>query len=186
MEHDSDEILLLKLKKGDFRAYDVLFMKYYKVLCLNALFFLESEEDARELVQLFFIDLWEKKYYLHLEGDIKGYCYTSVKNRCLNRRRQKERERKREALLLEHLEHEADAVPPTFGEAIYRTLDDALNTLPTQRKEAIRLVFLHQKKYQEAADSMGISINSLKTHLKLGLKSLRDHLLVADRVNPKS
>lgn len=186
MEHDSDEILLRKLKRGDFRAYDALFMKYYKVLCLNALFFLESEEDACELVQLFFIDLWEKKHYLHLEGDVRSYCYTSVKNRCLNRRRQKEREKKREVLLLEHLEHEADAVPPKFGEAVYRLLDDALDTLPAQRKEAIRLVFLHQKKYREAADSMGISINSLKTHLKLGLKNLRDHLFVAGHINPKS
>jgi len=36
------------------------------------------------------------------------------------------------------------------------------------------LVHYQNKKYKEAAYEMGISINSLKTHLKLAIKTMRD------------
>jgi DNA-directed RNA polymerase specialized sigma24 family protein len=37
-------------------------------------------------------------------------------------------------------------------------------------------VFIEEKKYQEAADAMGVSLNTLKTHLKIGIKNLREKL----------
>lgn len=176
MNRLSDAELLLQLKRGNAEAYDALFLKYYKMLCVNAYFYVEEEEEAKELVQQFFVEFWEKRTYLHLEGDIKGYLYQAVKNKCLNRLRKWENEQK----LAERLQTEtcriAEEEDREVIENIYEMLDKALHELPMQRREALTMVYMQDKRYRDAAQTMGISINSLKTHLKLGLKNLRERL----------
>ncbi len=174
MNLHSDEQLLQQLKAGQAKVYDIIFLKYYKLLCVNAYFYLHDEQEAKDLVQAFFVEIWEKKIYMRLNGDIKGYLYRSVQNRCLNYIKKKETiEKKQEVYsLTENTYPEVDE----DIEVTYNKLDNAIGELPNQRKEALKLVYLQNKKYQEAAEIMGISINSLKTHLKIGLKNLREAL----------
>src|SRR5881392_2180521 len=82
--------LLYRLKKGDLTAFDELYLKYYKLLCTSAYFFLKNEQEAKDLVQTLFLDIWDKQLYEHFHDDIKGYLFRAIKNRCLNHlRRQK-------------------------------------------------------------------------------------------------
>jgi len=174
MNHLPDTVLLTQLKRGEVKAFDALFLKYYKMLCIHAYFYLKQEDEAKEMVQQLFVDFWEKKGYAHLSGDIKGYLYQSIKNKCLNQLRKQSNAQKviiqlqRETVLEGQGEYRGDA------ERVYRLLDKALQDLPVQRREALTMVYLQDKRYQEAAHIMQISVNSLKTHLKLGLKNLRD------------
>lgn len=174
MNHQPDEQLLQQLKEGQSQAYDAIFLKYYKLLCVNAYFYLHDEQDAKDLVQAFFLEMWERQIYMRLNGDIKGYLYRSVQNRCLNHIKRKETLEKRQEAY--HLPEHALCETDEDMEHTYVKLDHALGRLPNQRKEALKLVYLQNKKYQDAADIMGISINSLKTHLKIGLKNLREAL----------
>ncbi|TZF81098.1 sigma-70 family RNA polymerase sigma factor [Pedobacter sp. BS3] len=176
MNIQSDQQLLQQLKAGSSRAYDAIFLKYYKLLCINAYFYLHDEQEAKDLVQAFFLELWEKKIYMRLEGDIKGYLYRSIQNRCLNYLRKQETNTKKQSELVSDLETEYIFEEEDSLEAVYAMLNGAFSELPNQRKEALKLVYFQDKKYQEAADIMGISINSLKTHLKIGLKNLREML----------
>ena len=73
-----------RLKEGDESAFEALFEKYYKMLCINAYWFLQQEQEAKDLVQTFFMDIWDKKLYNNFQGDVKGYLHTAVRNRCLN------------------------------------------------------------------------------------------------------
>ncbi len=175
MNLESDVHLLNRLKRGDFKAYDTIFLKYYKLLCLNALFYLKDEEEAKDLVQIFFLEFWEKKMYTKLEGEIKGYLYRSIQNRCLNYIRSQELVQKKQAQI--DIEEEGYELEKNFvRENLYVALEKAIHDLPFQRREALKMVYLENKRYQEAADLMGISINSLKTHLKIGLKNLREKM----------
>jgi RNA polymerase sigma factor (sigma-70 family) len=138
---------------------------------------LRDEQEAKDLVQAFFLEIWEKNIYMRLNGDIKGYLFRSVQNKCLNYLRQQETQSKRQEKLTDYLFNNNDEQQENGNiDRIYTKLDGALNDLSKQRKEALKLVYLQDKKYKEAADIMGISINSLKTHLKTGLKSLRETL----------
>lgn len=177
MNLQSDQQLLQQLKMGQTKAYDAIFLKYYKLLCVNAYFYLNDEQEAKDLVQAFFLEIWEKNIYMRLNGDIKGYLYRSVQNKCLNYIRQKETHSRRKEKFTDFLLNTNDVQEEiSTTDSIYTKLDEALNDLSNQKKEALKLVYLQDKKYQEAADIMGISINSLKTHLKTGLKNLRQAL----------
>src|ERR671913_354562 len=84
MPQQQDIQIVKQLKQGDLSAFDSLFIKYYKLLCASAYFLLKDEQEAKDLVQSLFLDIWEKKLYLHFHDEIKGYLYRAVKNRCIN------------------------------------------------------------------------------------------------------
>lgn len=156
------------------KAFDTLFVKYYKLMVANCYFFLRDEQEAKDLVQVFFSEIWEKRLYLNMEGDIKGYLYRSIQNRCLNLQRKQTTEQKKQELFIQA---EREIVPENkWTENQYKQLQDALEDMPMQRREALRMIYFEDKKYHDAANEMGISINSLKTHLKIGLRNLREKL----------
>jgi len=69
----------------------------------------------------------------------------------------------------------SDRIEPDWmerGEA-ENEFNSLLETLPPQRLQAFYLVYVDKKRYKDAADEMGITINSIKTHLKLAIKDLR-------------
>ena len=141
------------------------------MLCLNAYWFLHNEQEAKDIVQTFFLDIWDKKLYTNFNGDVKGYLHTAVKNRCLNyMKKQKVYLEKQETF--QHMQDEVENTT-TDTPDYYKQLSTSLNDMGGQKRVAIQMVYLQGKKYQEAADEMGISINSFKTHLKNGLKVLR-------------
>ena len=45
-----------------------------------------------------------------------------------------------------------------------------------KQREVLTLCFMQGKSYQEVADGLGVSVNTVKTHIKRGLKFLRDEL----------
>jgi RNA polymerase sigma-70 factor (ECF subfamily) len=172
MQQQQDIQIIEQLKNGNLSAFDSLFEKYYKLLCVSAYFFLKDEQEAKDLVQTFFLDIWEKRLYMNFQGEIKGYLYRAVKNRCINEiSKQKTRHKNYKAFadLQDEKSSPHDEVIPDF----YGQMQKTLEGMAGQKRIAIQMVYMKGKQYQEAADEMDISINSFKTHLKSGLKILR-------------
>jgi RNA polymerase sigma factor (sigma-70 family) len=176
MNHSSDIELVERLKDGDATAYDALFMKYHKLLCLNAYWFLRNEAEANDLVQTFFLDIWDRKLYLQFNGDIKGYFHQAIKNRCLTLLKKQKAEREQQAAFTQ-LQEETCMGTPDISPDYYKQVLTTINDMAIQKRSAIQMVYIQGKRYQEAADEMGISINSFKTHLKRGLKVLRHAII---------
>lgn len=168
-----DAILVARLRSNDVDAFDELYQKYFKLLCASAFFFLNNEGWAKDVVQNLFIDIWEKKLFHDFHGNVKGYLFLSIKNRCFNLiKSEKVRMRKEAAVVgtdqASYICTEEQNMPDCGEKLRY-----LLANMKGQRRTAVRMVYLDGKKYKDAAHDMGISINSLKTHLKSALKMLR-------------
>lgn len=174
---DAEDILLLdQLKNGDIRAYERLFKKYHALLNIEAYTLLKDNMEAEDQVQSLFVEIWQKQLFLNINTSVKAYLQTAIHNRCLKVIRKK----KTVSRKLDEYAHSLDI--KTEGADVERREDDTnirslLSELPLQRLEAFNLVYIENKKYQQAADEMGISINSIKTHLKLAVKTLRKRFL---------
>jgi RNA polymerase sigma-70 factor (ECF subfamily) len=175
MSSQQDIQLLRRLKEGDLRAFEELYLKYYKLLCTSAYFFLKSGQESKDLVQTLFLDIWDRQLYMHFHEDIKGYLFLSIKHRCLNHLKKQKTKYKEEKSYITWRDDAGLSVAE--GSPDYQhQLQKALDNMPGQKRTAIQMVYLNGKRYQDAADTMKISINSLKTHLKTGLKILRGEI----------
>lgn len=173
---DKEELLLQQIKNGDGQqAYEQVFKQYYKGIVLEAFYILKDEMEAEDLVQSFFLEFWEKQGLCNINTCLRSYLHTAVRNRCFNLLEKRKTQEKRLKGFLDTLD-ESSVNPDLEKKDFSKRLEDILAALPKQRLEVVNLVYLEDKKYQEAANVMGISINSVKTHLKLALKSLRSKL----------
>lgn len=177
MENE-DQILLDQLKMGDYSAYELIFKKYYKALSVKAYFMLEDDMEAEDLVQNLFISVWQNNLFLSINTSVKGYLLRSVHNRCLTvLRDRKIAERKLHKYTEEQNwlgEEDQEIVPQNDYEGKFELI---FGQLPSRRQKAFKLVYLEDKKYKEAAEEMGLSVNSIKTHLKLAVKTLQKKLI---------
>ncbi|RYF97538.1 MAG: sigma-70 family RNA polymerase sigma factor, partial [Chitinophagaceae bacterium] len=119
--------------------------------------------------QQLFLDIWNQGLYRNIQKSLKAYLHTSIKHRCLNHIRISSRQTR-------HLHEYAGQLEIDTSEGEAQTspqLLTALDGLPTQQMKAFHLIHMENKRYQDAAQEMGISINSLKSHLKLAVKFVR-------------
>ncbi len=81
---DNHEVLLGALQKGEEKAFEYLFDKYYEGLLNYAGRIVREIELAHDLVQETFCKLYEDHANLNIHLSIKSYLYKSVYNSCLN------------------------------------------------------------------------------------------------------
>jgi len=172
----TDQILLNDLKNGKKTAYEQVFKKYYKSLSLKAYMMLEDEMEAEDLIQNLFISMWQKSHYHSVNSSLKAYLFRAVHNQCLMalRTRKVIQQKMDEYTERINLEKDIEQSEQTGSE---NTINLALNELPAQRQKAFKLVYMENKKYQDAANEMRLSVNSIKTHLKLAVKMLQEKLI---------
>lgn len=173
---DQDKNLLKQFKEGKLSAYEQLFKKYYKLLCAEAFYLLQDEMEAEDQVQSLYIELWNKQLHINIKSSVKGYLYQSIRNRCLTliEKRKTEKRRLNDYICQKDERVEVDLL---VQRETQKHIFAKLNELPAQQLQAFRLVYLENKKYREAAEEMGISMNSIKTHLKIAVRVLRSRMI---------
>lgn len=169
---DQEHVRLInEFKKGQEDAFEQVFTLFYKPLRLQAFLLLKNGEEADDQVQQLFLDIWNKRLYTNVQQSLKAYLHTAIRNRCLTYLTKANKETK---MLQEYAVQINSSLPEEpIEQPLQLSLLAILKELPTQRFKAVSLVHLEDKKYQEAAQEMGISVNSLKSHLKLAIHHLR-------------
>jgi RNA polymerase sigma-70 factor (ECF subfamily) len=170
MKNLDDAQIVEQLKTGNREVFEVLFKKYYRLLIVTAFYVLKDEMDAEDIVQGFFVDIWERQLYNNINSSLKAYLTTAIRNRCLKRMEAETRVQKKLAdysYTISEIEEDIIVAPQICP-------DKLLADLSVQRMQAFTLVHYQNKRYVDAAMEMGISINSLKTHLKLAVRTLKE------------
>ena len=178
MAGETDIEILRRLRSGDEAALKPLFDRYYMPLCIHSMQLTDSLDVSEDLVQDLFVSFWEKKIYLTIEVSLRAYLFSSVRNLSINYMR-KERPyalcEMEESLCL--IDEEAEVSELELQER-HRRLHEALKELSPQEHRVLRAVVFENKKYKEAADELGLSVNSVKTYLARAFRLLRSKALL--------
>jgi RNA polymerase sigma-70 factor (ECF subfamily) len=79
------EVHIIKgIRAGRESAFEELFKDYYRPLSVFALRYVPDLELAKEIVQGFFVHLYENRKSIIISNSLESYLYQSVRNRCLN------------------------------------------------------------------------------------------------------
>lgn len=83
------EKIIQRFQKGDKESYRLLFDILYPAMCLFAKKFIYNYDDAEDITQDIFIELWNQRTKFESFNHVKSFLYLSVKNRCMNFKKHK-------------------------------------------------------------------------------------------------
>ena len=168
---NSSKIICDYLKQRDRKGIKLLFEVYYRPLVLWADTFLSDISKSEDLVQDFFVKLWEQELGYYLQPDtLKSYLYTSIRNRALNLLD------KNDPLRLAYELEPEDRIWEEYDDNLdqmFRQVEIAMDRLAPRSREVVELVYLKNMKYKEVATLLNISLATVKTLLVNALKNLR-------------
>lgn len=163
--------------------YKTLFQKHYA----NLLFYatrIVGEEDAEDVVQEVFVELWCRRDSVVLGEQIHAFLYRAVYTRALNVLKHRDIKNSYEAAMLEIQKQRSEFYHPEDNEVLKRIenrelrkdIASAINSLPDKCKMVFKLSYLHDMKNKEIADAMGVSLRTVEAHMYKALKILRSRL----------
>ncbi|HZL10666.1 MAG TPA: RNA polymerase sigma-70 factor [Prolixibacteraceae bacterium] len=173
---------ILQLAKDDRNSFRKIFHDYFQPLCHLSQYYLEDEDEANGVVQEAFVKLWEIRYELNADSNIRNFLFTLVKNNCLNIL-------KRRQIILKHHEHIRWMEMQYQYESLNKIGDDylefnelkdkidlAIRNLPEHCRVVFEMSRLEDLKNREIAEKLGVTQKTVEAHLTKALKILRKDL----------
>ncbi|WP_298710582.1 RNA polymerase sigma-70 factor [Chitinophaga sp.] len=160
-------------RSGKAVTFEEQFRDYYVLLCRAAYYIVLDQDAARDIVQDFFLYCWNKRHDIRITRDFKSYALRAIKNASL---RYLEKSGKVQLEEIKVIEAMSEFFPEDDGredDARTAALWAAVSRMPEQRRKVFLMSNQEGLKYKDIAERLGISINTVKTQIKLALQFLR-------------
>ena len=172
-----DNQLLETLKAGDITAFEMLFRTYYQPLCNYAFTFVQDHDEAEEIVQSTFLQVWEKKHVLEIRTGVKPYLYAMVRNACLNVIKHEKVKQQHIAVQMAMGERSVESVSRSvMASELEAKIYNAMEALPEQCRLVFKLSRFEELKYAEIAQQLDISVKTVENHMGKALRIMREQL----------
>jgi RNA polymerase sigma-70 factor (ECF subfamily) len=169
--------LITRLIEGDQTAFELLFHFYYPGLLVFTRKILLDADEAENIVQDFFVYLWQNKNKIKDSSTLKGYFFMSVKNRALNFIKSRKIKEKTINELKLLVEQDPLYQPDLFIESeLQGKINKALNKLPNRTREIFVLSRTKGYSNDEIAEMLDLSKRTVETQISNALKILRVEL----------
>lgn len=168
--------IIVKVNQGDEAGLKGLFDLYYKPLCVFALNFIDSYEEAEDVVQDLFVHFWERREKVLFQGSLRAYLFSCVQHNCVKLAKNR-RKYHFEGIVDYEDVLEAMSMSGEMEEEREKLYAE-IEKLPEQCRKVFEAIILKDMKYKEAAEHLHLSVNTVKTHLARALKQLRNSLNV--------
>jgi len=186
-ELDLDAALMLRVKRGDVRAFEQLVEKYKHPVINVIARTLRDLTEAEDLAQNVFVQVFKSADRYKATAKFSTWLFTIARNLCLNEIRRRSRH-PAESLEASQTEYEDQPVrqfedvktfSPTdhvlHGE-LEQKLQLALNELPENQRTAILLCRQDELSYEDISEVLGCSLSATKSLIHRGRETLKEKL----------
>jgi len=184
-----DGVLVGQAQAGDQHAFEFLVSRYHCPLVSYIRGFLKDGELVYDVLQHVYLQLYVSLPILLTNVSLKSWLFQVARNRCLDelRRRCRRAETPFSTLAWEYREEELspveaipdpDPLPEEVAEEIdlYRTLQEALASLPPKFRSIVRLRCFRQLTFSEIGRMLKMPESTVKTYFYRSLPRLRTAL----------
>ncbi|QRR02335.1 RNA polymerase sigma factor [Dyadobacter sandarakinus] len=173
-----DECTLTKVTQGDEAAFAELY-NYYKAPALRFTFsLLKDEEEAENMVQDVFIKIWVKRAQIKPDYNFNSYLFTCLRNMAFDHFKKMEKSEQLRRHYMENMNLAAEDGKEEDERRI-SLVQAAVESLSIKRKLILRLNVEEGKSYQEIAEFLRISKNTVKNQLVKAKQILREKVDLA-------
>jgi RNA polymerase sigma-70 factor (ECF subfamily) len=158
------------LTKNKINELESIIEEYQDQLFSFAFFRLGSYGIAQDIVQDVFLKFFQDKKVLKSVKNIKTYLLKSISNACIDYQR---KYGKIKMVNIESVSNDiADEEKICIAEFI--RIEDLLSDLPDEQAEVIKLKFVDEFNFIEAAEILNISVNTVKSRYRYGINKLKE------------
>jgi RNA polymerase sigma-70 factor (family 1) len=183
----SEEELLALLQRGDEAAFTEIYRRYWDRLYVVASHTLGSHQEAEEAVHDVFLKIWKRRETIVIRQTLRQYLAVAIKHEVIDRLRKQLRRRQ----LFEKFE-QGSAITQgsliTKGSAITNDptgeyirekelaaeLETTIRALPEKCQIVFRLSRGEGYSQREIARALGLSENTIESHMRRALHTLRN------------
>ncbi|OCX53464.1 RNA polymerase subunit sigma-70 [Mucilaginibacter sp. PPCGB 2223] len=177
-----EELLIEQLKNKQQSAFRQVVELYQNMVFNTALSMLQNREEAEDIAQEVFIQVYESVQKFKGESKLSTWVYRITITKVLDWQRHKQR-KKRFALIssLFGTDNEVERDVPDFvhpgvlmeNKERSVILFKALDKLPENQKVAFVLNKIEGQNYQEVADIMGVTVGAVESYMHRAKQNLR-------------
>lgn len=173
MGKDIDITDISRLVEWDETSFHWLYREYYKSLVAYAMHFIDDAQGSEDIVEELFVHIYDTRQTFASFQTLRKYLYGSVYHRCIDYLRHS----KTVNLFAQGTTPQGEATTEdddeeSFREEFYRRLFKVIDSMPP-RQRAVFVAAMEGKSNKEIATELGISIDTVKTQKKRGMKTLR-------------
>ncbi len=173
---DPDADLMLRIKKGDLKAFEDLMTRHQKAVFNLSYRYVGNAAAAEDLTQDVFLKIYQARLQYKPVAKFKTWMYRIAVNTCLNAIRQR---RPTTALPEEDILHGNDSATPgrqSDTHELQAAVRLALQTLPGNQRMAVILTQFEDQSYDHAAEVIGVSVPALKSLIVRAKENLAQQL----------
>ena len=177
---NTETLIVEQLKAGNENAYRYIYDHHYVLLCKIAYEFLKDDFLAESIVDDIIFHLWEKRDTLEITTSLRSYLVQAVRNRCINYLNLEREKREVRFSVIDQQNEWINSVFPSDDYPLARLLENeleqeirnAINRLPEECKVVFKKSRFEEKRYEQIAEELGISVNTVKYHIKNAISRL--------------
>lgn len=172
-----DHSLSELLKSGSHEAYNEIYKRYFGLMFIDACKRTASKEDAQDIVQETFINLWNRREYLDPEKSIAGYLYAAMRNKVIDWFTHQEVNSKHINSFKAFYETGTCITDHAIREKqLASIIEREIDALPPRMREIFILSRRANLSHKQIAQQLDLSELTVKTQVKHALKILRIRL----------
>jgi RNA polymerase sigma-70 factor (ECF subfamily) len=143
-----------------------------------ALRILGNQADAEEVILDVYQHVWNQSaLYDDARGSVWSWLSVITRNRAIDRLRQSNNRRAREAPIEAVHEHAGPGMVPESLSILQqerKMVRHAMGALQEDQRRAIELAFFHGLTHTEVAEKLGAPLGTIKTRIRVGLRRLKE------------
>jgi RNA polymerase sigma-70 factor (ECF subfamily) len=174
----TDENLIQAFRQKSVAALEEFYDRHHRTALAVAYRVLGDRGAAEDVVQEAFLAAWRQAdRYQPVKGSARSWFFSIVRHRAIDVTRGRAFSRERFSLDESALElDEVDVEHQVYARLEKGRIQEAVQALPEEQREAVFLAYFGGYTHQEVAQRTGVPLGTIKSRIRLAMEKLRNTL----------
>ncbi len=174
---NTENKILHDLIQGDANAFKEVYNTWHLKIFNFAFYLTKSRDLAEETTQEVFIKLWERREKLRPDTTFQSYLRKLAQNHVIDTFRKANTEKELQKKIFNNMAalHQLPA-DTLLEKQLTRLQKEAIDKLPPQQKIIYTLSRDHEMTYEQIAEHLGLSRNTVRNHMSQAIQSVKGYV----------